>query len=276
MQAWESLQKTLDYIEEHGHEEITIDKLAKIASLSSFYYQRLFVKFIKKPVQEYIDFHRSAKVSKTHDFVLGSHKSLARSFKTSFGFTLAEFRNNPSLLTDSIRRDLLMRYMLVDEGVPLVVDGMVLEIRRKTPDTPIEFTGVSSYSRIDELMSAKMLSSANATGEIWGRLIQKRQDNFAGFVEVDDSSGGFLKWHLPVREYVVCGFEVESFDKLITDSIHKAGNFVFSWLAKHGLNCDNFTAELYHGKISDTVYMETWYPIVNQHQDILALALLEH
>lgn len=43
MQAWEAIQKTLDYMEEHYEEELTIEQLSTIAHLSRFYYQRLFL-----------------------------------------------------------------------------------------------------------------------------------------------------------------------------------------------------------------------------------------
>lgn len=42
MQAWEAIQRTVDYMEEHYEEELTIEQLSAIAHLSKFYYQRLF------------------------------------------------------------------------------------------------------------------------------------------------------------------------------------------------------------------------------------------
>ena len=51
MHAWESIQKTLNYIEEHIGEEIQIEELADLAGLSLFYYQRLFARLVKKPVR---------------------------------------------------------------------------------------------------------------------------------------------------------------------------------------------------------------------------------
>ena len=42
MHAWEAIQKSVDYIENHLTEDIPIDKLAETASLSPFYFQRLF------------------------------------------------------------------------------------------------------------------------------------------------------------------------------------------------------------------------------------------
>lgn len=38
MHAWEQIQKTIEYIEEHLGDELNIDSLAKMAALSPFYY----------------------------------------------------------------------------------------------------------------------------------------------------------------------------------------------------------------------------------------------
>ena len=40
MYAWEQIQQTVDYIDKHLGEELAIDNLAEMASLSPFYYQR--------------------------------------------------------------------------------------------------------------------------------------------------------------------------------------------------------------------------------------------
>lgn len=42
MHAWEQIQLAVDHIEAHIEEEIKTEELAKIASLSPFYFQRLF------------------------------------------------------------------------------------------------------------------------------------------------------------------------------------------------------------------------------------------
>ena len=54
MQAWEAIQKTLDYMEEHYEEELTIEQLSTIAHLSRFYYQRLFYRLTGYTVSEYL------------------------------------------------------------------------------------------------------------------------------------------------------------------------------------------------------------------------------
>ena len=42
MHAWEAVQKSVDYIEEHLQENIRAEALAEIIGLSPFYFQRLF------------------------------------------------------------------------------------------------------------------------------------------------------------------------------------------------------------------------------------------
>lgn len=63
MHAWEQIQKTIEFIEDHLSEEISIETLAKTALLSPFYYQRLFSRLVKKPVAEYIKLRRMARAT---------------------------------------------------------------------------------------------------------------------------------------------------------------------------------------------------------------------
>lgn len=63
MHAWQQIQITINYIENHLNEEICIAALAEKAGLSQFYYQRLFHKLVKKPVGEYIKLRRMAKAA---------------------------------------------------------------------------------------------------------------------------------------------------------------------------------------------------------------------
>ena len=61
MYAWQEIQVTLDYIEENYDKEIDIDKLAAIAHLSKYYYQRLFFRLTKKTVNDYVKLRRLEK-----------------------------------------------------------------------------------------------------------------------------------------------------------------------------------------------------------------------
>ena len=61
MHAWETIEHSLDYIDEHLGEEVKIEELAGMAALSPFYFQRLFKRLVHKPVQEYVKLRRLAK-----------------------------------------------------------------------------------------------------------------------------------------------------------------------------------------------------------------------
>jgi AraC family transcriptional regulator len=49
MHAWEAIQNSLNYIEDHLSENIKIETLANVAALSPYYFQRLFRRLVKKP-----------------------------------------------------------------------------------------------------------------------------------------------------------------------------------------------------------------------------------
>jgi AraC family transcriptional regulator len=63
MQAWEAIQDSVNYIEEHLSENIEIETLAEVAALSPYYFQRLFGRLVKKPVYEYAQLRRLANAS---------------------------------------------------------------------------------------------------------------------------------------------------------------------------------------------------------------------
>ena len=46
MYAWEAIEQSLTFIEEHLTEEIYTEELANIAGLSPFYFQRLFKRLV--------------------------------------------------------------------------------------------------------------------------------------------------------------------------------------------------------------------------------------
>ncbi|WP_330586812.1 helix-turn-helix transcriptional regulator [Aminipila terrae] len=163
MHAWEEIQKTIDYIEEHLSEEIRIEDLAKLASLSQFYFQRLFSRLVKRPVNEYIKLRRLAEASaalkdsdkRILDIALDCgfsyHETLTRAFKEAFGMTPEEYRVNPVRLNHFIKPQLLFNYTLVDEEVPLISDGIVLEITRKKMSRCQYFIGLDVEEPIKQM-----------------------------------------------------------------------------------------------------------------------------
>jgi len=297
MYAWESIQKSVDYIENNICEEISIEDLAKVAHLSYFYFHRLFSRLVKKPVQEYIKLRRLARACESLknknnrildvalEFGFGSHEGFTRAFKDTYGITPADYRNNPVTLNNFTKPDLLLGYVHIDEDVPLIADGIVLEIGRQTLGEPINFIGFSGHVRIDGHVPGGKVTGIDEPGAIWGRfhesdipqLTQWRNlgvsfgnddtpdgcfTYFAGTETLSNtSSGDYATWQLPQGKYIVCTFEAESFEALVTDAIYKADDYTESWMKKKGFPDASFMAELYTPCDADFAIMEIWYPI---------------
>lgn len=83
MHAWESIQSTIDYIEEHLNEELQIETLAKTAALSPFYFQRLFSRLVNKTVYDYIKMRKLSKASE----ILKSSSSRIVDIAMEYGFS---------------------------------------------------------------------------------------------------------------------------------------------------------------------------------------------
>lgn len=297
MHAWEAIQKTLDYIEISLSGEINMETLAKEASLSPFYYQRLFSRLVKKPVREYIKLRRLAqacealldKPNRILDIALdcgfGSHETFTRAFKEAYGMTPEQYREHPVILNQFDKPDLLLNYVMIDEGVPLITEGIVLEFHRKALQNPISFLGVTGVIPIEGQMPLGEATGVDMPGEVWKRFHQEKQriprivagreigvaylgdapegsfTYFAGAeAEPDAACAGFTEWQLPAREYVVCGFEAEDFEQLVTVAINKAVKFSQLWLEKHGLTMDMYSPEMYYDSSPEGTYMELWMP----------------
>ncbi len=297
MHAWEAIQETLNHIEEHIGAEISIDGLAQIASLSPFYYQRLFTRLVKKPVREYIKLRQLAQACSTLrdrenrilDVALrygfASHETFTRAFKDTYGITPARYRDRPVALDHFDKPDLLLNYVIVDEGVPLISEGLVLEMNRMLLEQPVCFAGKTGFF---PFVPGKMLGErpgVSPADDIWDEFYSVQPDiprvpggrqigvcfkgdapeghtsYFAG-AEVAQivESADYESWQLPAREYVVCGFEAESFEQLAPSALGKAMKFTRLWLKQHGLIADGFFPEMYYPNRLDTPYMELWIP----------------
>ncbi|MNM86839.1 Right origin-binding protein [compost metagenome] len=295
MHAWEQIQITVDYIEEHLSEEIRIDELAKLASLSQFYYQRLFRRLVKRPVNDYIKLRRLAKASEVLqdkstrilDIALeagfSGHETFTRAFKEAFGITPEEYRANPVRLNQFVKPQLLLNYTLVDENVPLIADDIVLEMTRRKLSSPQYFIGLTTEEPIDQ-MPGGGATGVDTLGKLWDDFHENKsaiqnlkhdgdelgvaysgtKDGyyryFAG-AEAESSDGitGYSSWELSEGEYIVCSFEAEDFEQLVMDALYKAQKYVFeTWLPNHGLISMPFAVERYASHSPEATSMEIW------------------
>ena len=299
MHAWEAIQKTLDTIENHIGDEIQIEELADTAALSLFYYQRLFSRLVKKPVREYIKLRRLARACEALrgtdsrildialDYGFGSHEVFSRTFKDAYVMTPTEYRESDVRLNNFLKPDLLLNYTMVDIGVPLISDGLVLEMNRFTLEKPITFMGVKGYCSIAGQFPNGETTGVDEPGEIWrqfgevetqipgkpsGRKIGVAYHDtapegcFPYFVGLEaesaDAEGNFQIWELPAADYLIMRFEAETFEELVSVALNKAIKYQHMWQRKNGLKFGEFGAEIYFPDVdkgeSDFVFMEFW------------------
>lgn len=300
MHAWKQIQQTIEYIDEHLDEEINIDRLAKLASLSQFYYQRLFRRLVKKPVAEYVKLRRMAKATEALtqkdqrildvalDLGFSSHEHFTRTFKDTFGMTPEEYRKNPMPLNCMTKPELSLPYTLVDEGVPLVTDGIILEINRRQLLQPIRFIGFEKKMPVGFVDGLGTESGVDPLDTLWRDFHQKRVSEllladdveeigvthpctddgyflyFAGAkAESSAIPTGFTSLELPAGEYIVCTFEAETFEALVMDALYKAQQYLFgTWLPCHNLQTEPFCAERYASHTPQTTSMEVWLKVL--------------
>lgn len=298
MHAWEAIQETLEYIEANIGEPISMETLAGVAGLSPFYYQRLFSRLVKKPVREYIKLRRLARAGKVLadknqrildvalEFGFGSHESFTRAFKSAYHMTPDKYREHPVMLNHYDKPDLLLSYTMIDEDVPLISDGLVLEFGRRTIVQPIIFYGVTGIIPIAGQMPVGEATGVDLPGEVWNNFHRQKYQiphlpdarevgvayfgdapegsftYFAGIeTEGDTGAEGFARWELPPREYVICSFEAETFEGLVTTALNKAVKYSRFWLEEHCLTMDAYSPEIYYKDTPEIARMELWMPV---------------
>jgi AraC family transcriptional regulator len=271
--------------------------LANIAGLSQFYFQRLFKRLVKRPVNEYIKLRRLARASEALldknmriidvalDFGFSSHETFSRAFKDAYGITPAEFRIKPIRLNQIMKPELLLNYTMIDEDVPLITDSIVLEVTRRKLHANEIYVGLSAQVQISQTPVGEV-TGIDVPGQLWD-LFHSRKASIPNLLpggieigvsmigETDNGTftyfvGGatepnisvnedFITWELPADEYVVCSFEAENFSELTTSALAKAMKYLFgTWLPNRGLTTQPFSVEKYYKTTTDLAYMEIW------------------
>ena len=299
MHAWEAIEQSLTYIEEHLTKEISTEELADTVGLSPFYFQRLFKRLVNKPVQEYVKLRRLATVIENLknteqkildvalDYGFSSHANFTRAFKETYGITPEKYRRDLPMLNTFDKPEVSMNYVLVDDGVPLVVGNIVLEIQRKTLEKPEIYLGLETEVRISEQMPVGESTGVDVPGQLWNRYHMKKASiaaNLNTTVEMgmsytkdttqnlftyfagglvqnipDQLQDGFSKKELPAGEYIVCKIEAEKFEDLVTVALDRASKYLFgTWLPHHSLTTESFSAEKYYRDSEGMPCMEIW------------------
>lgn len=299
MHSWEAIQLAVDYIEEHLKEEIDTVVLADTVGLSPFYFQRLFSRLVNKPVQEYKKLRRLARAAQdlkqteqrildiAMEYGFSGHSNFTRAFKDTYGITPEEYRKTLPPLNRFIKPEIAMQYVMVDEGVPLIIGDIVLEITRKVLIQKETYLGFKTEVNIFEQTPVGESTGVDVPGELWTRyhsqksLIEKylvpsvelgmsdsanhSQGTFSYFagglakIVPENLCGDFVQHELPEGEYIVCSIEAESFEELVTVALDQAGKYLFgTWLPRHNLITQPLSAEKYYYNSNDSKCMEIW------------------
>lgn len=270
MHAWEAIQDSLEYIEEHLSASLNIEELSKKVHLSQYYFQRLFSRLVGKPVNEYIKTRRVAKAKtllKNKDLRIldialasgfSSHEALSKAFKEIYQVTPSEYRTSDMILNDYLKPNLLLNYTLIDENVPLIVDDMILEVRKEEHVDEVMYSGFRKIIDPDEmnkigqntlvLLWDKFLSAIDSMEHLKKGGINidyfSMSDipgNVSYFVggEADQAVSSYDQILTPAGNYYVCAFEAENFEYLANDALYKANKYFFeTWLVHHGIGME--------------------------------------
>jgi len=297
MVAFQEIQDTINRIEDDIAQPIDIQQLSGAAHLSTYYFQRLFTRLVGRPVAEYQKQRRLARalgiLTETDQRILDialdlgftNHDTFTRAFKAAFGLTPNEarkFDRKMSGYTYVHVPDVTMRYTLVDENVPLVAQGVVLEISRRVYAEERLFAGVRVNCAFGATNSQNPGVAWNYWDEFSWRAIphlhprgchagktDARTDGQEGFsylagaqvTQRDETFGQSRNWpglpalpdHLdygymsfPPGEYLICTFTAENFGELVEDGFNKAHHYLHgTFIKEHGIKIDGSTIDVY-------------------------------
>lgn len=299
MHAWEAIQTAVDYIEDHLKDEIDTATLAETVGLSPFYFQRLFARLVNKTVGEYEKMRRLARAAKdleitdkrileiALDYGFSNHANFTRAFKMAYGISPDEYRKTLPLLNTVIKPELGMNYVVIDEGIPLIVDDIVLEINRKRLNQKEIYFGLKAEVPVSQQTPVGESTGVDIPGQLWKQFHNKKKliENYLvpeaelGMSYAGNTQNGTFSYftgclaktvpeifhHSIVRqelspgEYIVCSIEAESHEKLVTVALDQALRYLFNiWLPRHNLITQPFSAEKYYPDSENIYRMEIW------------------
>lgn len=285
MEAWKSIQDTIEYIEEHYQEELSVEVLSRVAHLSEFYYQRLFYRLVNKTVGEYIKLRRLEKAAvllkQENTSILevavacgfNSHAHFTRVFKQVYGLTPDYYRNHSISLDHFVKPNLLLKYTMIDIGVPIIVEDMVLEINEQYIEEDQIYIGQSKQAPITELEQPKI----NILKELWNTIeVEENQIGVDILTPVDQNTFDYfvgiysevVKENketriMPKGKYIVCTYDAKDFETLVSSALTIASKYVYEvWLPNKQITPDSFLMQKYIRPFSETCCNELWAKVI--------------
>ncbi|MGG5316210.1 helix-turn-helix domain-containing protein [Enterococcus sp. AZ072] len=202
MKTWESIQQTINYIEENLGEIITLPDLAAVAHLSPFYFQRLFKKLVGRPVMEYVKLRRLAKScqllittkGKILEIALAvgfnSHAYYTKAFKAAYGMTPEYYRLEKPALNQMLQPDLTMTQVILTENDSFITEDMVLKIQHRNLTEAEYYQGIIGQLIIGNNIPIGGTTGINQANTLWQEFHQLKAELpelFTGNIELGAS-----------------------------------------------------------------------------------------
>lgn len=175
----ESIQKIIDWIEEHISENTTLQEMSNQIGYSPYYCSTRFHEIVGMTIRSYVAGRRLTKATleirdtnrRILDIALtygySSQEALTRAFVNAFGCTPAVYRKNPIPITLAIRQEVLSPYHIQSGG------NVMNKTCLTNPNIRMEYIPAHKYIGIWD-------SNARGYGDFWKN---HDCDEIAGIVE---------------------------------------------------------------------------------------------
>jgi AraC family transcriptional regulator len=281
----ESLQKALDYMEEHLLDQLAIEKIAKQANMSEFHFQRIFSILTDIPVGEYLRRRRltlaaqelSTSNNKIIDIALkygyDTPESFTKAFRRQHGLTPSQARNHSGKLTSYNRLTIQvnlkgaepMNYKIVEKESFKVV-GVKREFSCVNGENQVMIPKMWEDVHVDGTNDLLFQLNNGQIKGVLGVCVDKRDsqsqlmDYWIATAHTGDSSDGLSEMEIPASKWGV--FEVNG---AMPDAMHKAWKQILSeWFpSSHYEHAGTPELEVYSdgNPSSPNYYSEIWIPL---------------
>jgi len=247
---------------------------------------------VGKPVIEYVKLRRLAKVAEalvanentrivdiSIEFGFENHETFTRSFKEVYGLTPNTYRKQKRPLSHFVKPDLSMKYRLIDKNVPLIAEGIVLEVSERSLNVTRQFLGLSIDIKFSDNPGIDFLA------ELWYKF-HSRKNEISNMKETGNEIGvgspsdkeGYLRYYvgtevnaiesmnefdsftMPTGSYIVCAIEAENQMLLTTEALDKAVKYMYgTWLNKNEILTEPIMVEVYIENMPEFAAMEIWF-----------------
>ncbi len=215
-----AIEKAVWYIETHYREQLTLDKVAKVAGVSRYHLSRMFCYAIGQPVSRYLRLRRLSRAAIVlaageRDILnlalslgYGSHEAFTRAFKAHFRMTPEQVRDEGH--TENLE---LTEPILVDKTGATILS----EPRYETLDT-LSVAGISRHYPFDKVggipeqwqIFAEMIPRLTSTlnPQTYGVIYNSGDDSFDYLSGVAVAIDAVVPLHavrldLPIQKYAV-------------------------------------------------------------------------